>query len=203
MRRAGAFGLIIAAVLVAGGTVAAQQTPPPPFLVPAPAPQIQRPAAPDPAVEERRRRREQQQREQQPQREPQQRERQAREAPPDPPPTAPENMPFETWITPERPAAVLRALDRVTGRVRTIEAPVGEAITYQTLAILVRACRHHPPEDPPENAAFLEIRDRRRGEPRLVFTGWMFSSSPAIAALEHPVYDLWITECRSGARPRS
>jgi hypothetical protein len=112
-------------------------------------------------------------------------------------------MPFEPWITPERPAAVLQALDRVTGRVRTIEAPVGEAITYQTLAILVRACRRHPPEDLPENAAFLEIRDRRRGQPRLVFAGWMFSSSPALSALEHPVYDVWVTECRSAQRPRS
>lgn len=201
MRRVGLGipGAILAALIGAADAVAqpAQTPQTPPLIFQPGAPQTQRPAAPDPAAEEqRRRRREQQLREQ--------RERQGREAtPPDPPPTAPENMPFEAWITPDRPAAILRALDRVTGRVRTIEAPVGEAITYQTLAILVRACRHHPPEDLPENAAFLEVRDRRRGEPRLVFAGWMFSSSPAIAALEHPVYDLWITECRSVARPRS
>ncbi|MBI4184708.1 MAG: DUF2155 domain-containing protein [Proteobacteria bacterium] len=93
--------------------------------------------------------------------------------------------------------AVLRALDKVTARVSTIEAPVGEVVGFGTLEIVARACRKRPPEEPPESAAFLEIWETRRGEPTVsLFRGWMFASSPALNALEHPVYDVWIIDCR-------
>ena len=72
---------------------------------------------------------------------------------------------------------------------------------YEALEITARACRKRPPEETPETAAFLEIDDARPGQPtRRVFTGWMFASSPAVSALEHPVYDVWVIDCRM-ARP--
>lgn len=94
------------------------------------------------------------------------------------------------------PIAVLRGLDKVTARVTTLEAPVGEAIRFGALEITVRTCDKRPPEEPPESAAFLEIRESQEGAPPVgVFTGWMFASSPALSAMDHPVYDVWVLDC--------
>jgi hypothetical protein len=94
--------------------------------------------------------------------------------------------------------AVLQTLDKVTGRVRTIDAPIDQTVRFGTLDIMARTCRKRPPEEPPESAAFLEVREIKPGEtPRTLFTGWMFASSPAVSALEHPVYDVWVIDCKS------
>jgi len=93
--------------------------------------------------------------------------------------------------------AVLQGLDKVTARVSTIEASVGRAVSFGTLEIIARTCDKRPPEEPPESAAFLDIWEDRRGEAAVsLFRGWMFASSPALSALEHPVYDIWILDCR-------
>lgn len=93
--------------------------------------------------------------------------------------------------------AVLQGLDKVTARISTIEAPLDEAVRFGTLEIVPRYCYKAPPEEPPESAVFLEIREVRPGEPAAdLFIGWMFASSPALSALEHPVYDIWILDCR-------
>lgn len=100
--------------------------------------------------------------------------------------------------------AVLRLLDKVTARVSTVEAPVGEAVRFGTLQMIVRTCDKRPPEDPPESAAFLDIWEVRPGEPATsLFRGWMFASSPALSALEHPVYDVWVLDCKSPLRTDS
>lgn len=100
--------------------------------------------------------------------------------------------------------AVLQTLDKVTGRVRTLEAPVEETVRFGTLDIMVRSCRKRPPEEPPESAAFLEVTEVKRGEtPRRLFAGWMFASSPAVSALEHPVYDVWVKDCTGRREPAS
>lgn len=96
--------------------------------------------------------------------------------------------------------AVLRGLDKVTARISTIEAPIGETVRFGTLRILAQTCRTRPPEEPPETTAFLEITDIKPGEtPVRLFTGWMFASSPALSALEHPVYDVWVIACKTSA----
>lgn len=96
--------------------------------------------------------------------------------------------------------AVLRALDKVTARVSTIEAPIGHPVTFGTLRIVARTCDKRPPEEPPESAAFLQIEESRPNEvPMLVFRGWMFASSPAVSAMDHPVYDIWVLDCVSSA----
>ena len=94
--------------------------------------------------------------------------------------------------------AVLQALDKVTARVSTLEAPVGEVVTFGTLEIIARTCDKRPPEETPESAAFLDVWEVRPGEPALsIFRGWMFASSPALSAMEHPVYDVWVLDCRN------
>jgi hypothetical protein len=92
--------------------------------------------------------------------------------------------------------AILQGMDKVTGRVMTIEAPVGSTVHFGTLEFIVRTCRKRPPEETPEAAAFLDIWEVRSGETAAgLFRGWMFASSPALSALEHPVYDIWEVDC--------
>ncbi|NVJ93789.1 MAG: DUF2155 domain-containing protein [Methylocystaceae bacterium] len=95
---------------------------------------------------------------------------------------------------------VLQGLDKVTARVSTIEAPVGQFIRFGTLEIVARTCDKRPPEETPESAAFLDITDVKPGEPATeVFRGWMFASSPALNSMEHPVYDVWVLDCKNMA----
>lgn len=106
-----------------------------------------------------------------------------------------------------REIAVLQGLDKVTARVSTFDAPVDETVRFGSLEITARTCQKRPPEETPESAAFLEIRDIKPGEAAVnVFTGWMFASSPALNALEHPVYDVWVIDCKNdstSSAPRS
>jgi hypothetical protein len=98
------------------------------------------------------------------------------------------------------PIAVLQGLDKITARVSTIEAPVGTPVRFGTLSITVRDCEKSPPEDRPESAAFLEIDEIRPGEDNIRrFSGWMFASSPALSALEHPVYDVNVLDCKGAS----
>jgi hypothetical protein len=104
-------------------------------------------------------------------------------------------------MTPE-PIAVLQGLNKITARVSRFEAPVGREVRFGTLSLVVRDCRKSAPEDRPENAAFIQIYENRVGEDRTrLFSGWMFSSSPAISALEHPVYDVNLLECKGAVPP--
>ncbi len=101
-------------------------------------------------------------------------------------------------------SAILQALDKVTARVSTFEAPVGESVRFGTLHIISRACDKRPPEETPESAAFLDISEIKPGEPTAgVYRGWMFASSPALAAMEHPVYDVWVVDCNRPFKTRS
>ena len=72
-------------------------------------------------------------------------------------------------------------------------------IFFGSLKIIANTCKKSPPEEPPENYAFLEIwevtDDAKDKTNKKIFSGWMFSSSPSISALEHAVYDIWIIDC--------
>jgi hypothetical protein len=95
--------------------------------------------------------------------------------------------------------AILQGLDKTTARITTIEAPIGQSVQFGVLRIVVRACIKRPPEEPPETSAFLEIDEVRpgdEGKPQRLFSGWMFKSSPALSALEHPVYDVGVLDCK-------
>jgi hypothetical protein len=96
----------------------------------------------------------------------------------------------------DKGTAVLQGLDKITARISTFEVAVGDTARFGTLLITVHACREAPPIDPPEAAAFLEIKEVKPDEaPAARFSGWMFASSPALSALEHPIYDVWVTGC--------
>ena len=96
--------------------------------------------------------------------------------------------------------AVLQGLDKITARVSTFEAPLNVPVRFGSLQIIARACDKKPPEETPESTAFLEITDIRPDSPEVdVFKGWMFASSPAVSALEHPVYDVWVKDCKKSS----
>jgi hypothetical protein len=96
------------------------------------------------------------------------------------------------------PVALLQGLDKITARVSKFEAPVGTPVRFGTLSIRVRDCEKNPPEETPESSAFITIDEARPGEDqRRLFSGWMFASSPALSALEHPVYDVTLLDCQA------
>jgi hypothetical protein len=97
--------------------------------------------------------------------------------------------------------AILQGLDKTTARISTIEAPLDQTVRFGGLVIIARACVKRPPEEPPETAAFLQIDEILPGSASAgatpVFSGWMFKSSPALSALENPVYDVGVLDCRT------
>jgi hypothetical protein len=92
--------------------------------------------------------------------------------------------------------AILQGLDKVTARITKLNVGVGRGVRFGSLLITVRACDKRPPEELPEVTAFVEIIDDKPGEaPEKLFSGFMFASSPALSAMEHPVYDVWVIDC--------
>jgi hypothetical protein len=103
------------------------------------------------------------------------------------------------WI--ESQTAELQLLDKITARISTKSVPVGGGTEFGTLELRVHYCAYRPPEEPPENVAFIMIFDNGYAEKKpkeaqkALFSGWMFASSPAISGLEHPVYDVTLLSC--------
>jgi hypothetical protein len=93
---------------------------------------------------------------------------------------------------------VLGGLDKIAARTAKFEVDLGKPISYNTLIVTAHTCKTRPPEEPPESAAYLDIEERRPdGTQGKLFSGWMFASSPALNALEHPIYDVWVVSCKT------
>ena len=98
---------------------------------------------------------------------------------------------------------VLEGLDKTTGRVLQLEAGMGATIIWGPLQIRPSRCIKAPPEQLPENAAFIEVWDiSQPSKTRPLFKGWMFSSSPSLSSLEHPIYDIIVLDCYVSSEPR-
>ena len=107
-----------------------------------------------------------------------------------------------SWI--ESQTAELQLLDKITARISTKSVLVGGGTEFGTLKLRVHYCAYRPPEEPPESTAFLEIYEAKPGEDRRsLFYGWMFASSPGLNGLEHPVYDVWVLDCKLKSPPKS
>lgn len=99
---------------------------------------------------------------------------------------------------------LLQGLDKVTARISEIHATNGTPVRFGTLEITTHKCLKRPPEETPESAALIVIREVRSPQKRpVLFRGWMFASSPALNALEHPVYDIWVKDCLNAKSPGS
>jgi hypothetical protein len=104
----------------------------------------------------------------------------------------------------KNPIAVFAALDKVTGRISHLEIPIGKTVQFGALKVTPRVCDSRPPTEPPDTASFVEVDEvKLTGEEQRIFTGWMFAESPGLHAVEHPVFDVWLTSCKTpeGAKP--
>ena len=91
----------------------------------------------------------------------------------------------------------LRFLNKITGESETFDLETGKTVAYGSLRIRPMSCKKSPPIEEPESTSFLQIWEKvHNAEDQWVFSGWMFASSPSLSAMEHPVYDVWVTDCK-------
>ncbi|HXX51780.1 MAG TPA: DUF2155 domain-containing protein [Xanthobacteraceae bacterium] len=96
----------------------------------------------------------------------------------------------------ENNRAVFAGLDKITGRTISFDAAIGETASFGALRVTARACYTRPPTEATNTDAFVEVDEiTLQGEIKRIFTGWMFASSPGLHAVEHPIYDVWLTNC--------
>jgi hypothetical protein len=102
----------------------------------------------------------------------------------------------------KNPIAVFAALDKVTGRISHLEVPINNTVEFGALKVTPRVCDTRPPTEQPRTASFVEVDEvKLTGEVQRIFTGWMFAESPGLHAVEHPVFDVWLTNCKTNAPP--
>ena len=97
--------------------------------------------------------------------------------------------------------AKLQSIDKVTARTLTFEVNVGSTVKFGSLYIKLQACRKAPDIEEPESAAFMQVWEvsdegTDREKANWVYSGWMFASSHGLSAMDHPIYDVWVLECK-------
>ena len=98
----------------------------------------------------------------------------------------------------QNPIAIFAALDKVTGRISHLEIPINQTVQFGALKVTPRVCNTRPPTEPPHTSSFVEVDEiKLNGEVERIFTGWMFADSPGLHAVEHPVFDVWLTNCKT------
>ena len=125
-----------------------------------------------------------------------------------PPPADATAKPDDTIVT-ELPTqkianarAVFSGLDKITGRIISFDAAIGETVQFGALQVTARVCYTRPPTEATNTDAFVEVDEvTLKGEIKRIFTGWMFAASPGLHAVEHPIYDVWLTDCGSPDTP--
>ncbi|MCF3641385.1 DUF2155 domain-containing protein [Rhizobium sp. TRM95111] len=97
----------------------------------------------------------------------------------------------------ENPVAVFSGIDKITGRITSFDVYVGETVQFGALQVTPKVCYNRDDTEAQKVTTFVEVDeitlDRKI---RRIFTGWMFADSPGLNAVEHPVYDVWLTECK-------
>jgi hypothetical protein len=100
------------------------------------------------------------------------------------------------------PTAVFAGLDKITGRIISFDVAANETVQFGALQVTPRVCYSRPPTETPNTDAFVEVDEvTLQGEIKRIFTGWMFAASPGLHAVEHPIYDVWLTDCKGGQNP--
>ena len=93
--------------------------------------------------------------------------------------------------------AILQGLDKVNGKSSELRVRVGGQVEFGKIIIKAKKCWRAPPDQRPENKILLQIEEPNSdGTKKILFYGWMFSSSPSISGLEHPVYDVTAIACQ-------
>jgi hypothetical protein len=97
--------------------------------------------------------------------------------------------------------AIFAALDKVTARISTLEIPINQTKQFGSLKVTPRVCYTRSPTEPPKTTTFVEVDEvQLDGHENRLFTGWMLAESPGLNAVEHPVFDVWLTRCMQPPR---
>ncbi|MGE0213473.1 MAG: DUF2155 domain-containing protein [Parvibaculaceae bacterium] len=102
----------------------------------------------------------------------------------------------------KNPIALFNGLDKITGRITAFEVKVDETTEFGALAVRPRVCNTRDVTEQPKTTAFVEVDEKHLdGTRKRIFTGWMFAESPGLNAVEHPIFDVWLTGCRDPNAP--
>lgn len=100
------------------------------------------------------------------------------------------------------PIAVFNGLDKITGVTTTFEIAVGDQKRFGGMIVKPDVCYTRPVTEEPKTTSFVEVDELESDNTRKrVFSGWMFAESPGLNAVEHPIYDVWLTGCRDPSAP--
>ena len=95
------------------------------------------------------------------------------------------------------PIAAFSGLDKITGRITNFDVYMDETVQFGALQITPRVCYTRPPTETQRTSVFIEVDQvSLKGQVQRLFTGWMFADSPALNAIDHPVYDIWLVDCK-------
>ncbi len=98
------------------------------------------------------------------------------------------------------PVAAFSGLDKITGRITQFDVYIDETVQFGALQITPRACYTRPPTEAQRTSVFVEVDQvSLKGQVTRVFTGWMFADSPALNAIDHAVYDIWLMDCKQSS----
>ncbi|MBV9564212.1 MAG: DUF2155 domain-containing protein [Bradyrhizobium sp.] len=130
--------------------------------------------------------------------------RQPKGAPPTAAPPTPATLQPGDEVVTEPPAqkivnkkASFTGLDKITGRIINFDEDIGETVQFGALRVKTDACYTRPATEAANTDAFVEVDEiTLQGEVKRIFSGWMFSASPGLHAVEHPIYDIWLTDCK-------
>jgi hypothetical protein len=102
----------------------------------------------------------------------------------------------------ENKVAVFSALDKVTATIKTLTVPLNETREFGALKVTPRVCYSRPPTEQPKTTSFVDVQEvQLDGQEKKIFSGWMFAESPGLNAVEHPVFDVWLTGCEEPKNP--
>jgi hypothetical protein len=94
--------------------------------------------------------------------------------------------------------ASFSGLDKITGRIINFDEDIGETVQFGALRVKTNACYTRPATEAANTDAFVEVDEiTLQGEVKRIFSGWMFAASPGLHGVEHPIYDIWLTDCKA------
>ncbi|WP_425531997.1 DUF2155 domain-containing protein [Ancylobacter koreensis] len=97
----------------------------------------------------------------------------------------------------ENKTAVFSGLDKITGRIISFDVAINETVQFGALRITPRACYTRPETEQQNTTGFVEVQEiALDGKVQPLFGGWMFASSPGLHGVEHPIYDVWLSDCK-------
>lgn len=100
----------------------------------------------------------------------------------------------------ENPVAVFSGLDKITGRIISFDVYIGETVQFGALQVRPSVCYTRPATETPQTDGFVQVDEiTLNNEVRRIFSGWMFADSPGLHAVEHSVYDIWLTGCKQSS----